>query len=1638
MDFSVPSNLPPHIKNLLYDLIQDYKEENLTRKGYESKRKNLLEDAHTSVPVSSSSSHNRSFVSTSNEFRRTPTVGSNNYIFPNDLRHNSNENSMSSPRYHISSKTSFTSANSTQLSLPRQNSIYRVSTAKSELNFHKRTNSIQLSLSSSDIPLDTYEPMIPLLPRKQDKIIMDSLPSILRGRFENYPNMTAIISIDEKGKDNYISWYKLYLRAEKVAHELVVKNSLYKMDKVILWYNQEDMIEFTVALLGCFIAGMVAVPVSFETYSLTEVVEIIKLTTSKHVLLSNECYKQLDNLHSSTSNNKIKLIKSDAFSQIHFIKTNDLGIYSKAKKKVPTFDIPNVSYIEFTRTPLGKLSGVVMRHKILAKQFDTLAKILDSRSTSTWEKKQIKKSHSHRDPSNRYTIMNSLDPTRSTGLICGVLFNIYSGNLLISVDKNILKRAGGYEEVINKYRPDILLNDQLQLKQVVINFLDNPELTNNKTQKMDFRCIKCCLTSCTTIDTDVTDMVVYKWLNNLGCSDAATCYSPMLTLQDFGGIFISLRDQLGRLENFPIQTPTLRLQDELYVDKEKLRVNIVEPNVNASLNSSISFNDYLRMNTFGFPIPDATLCVANLDDATLVPDLTVGEIWISSDSITNEFYQMERINDFVFNAKINYSKMKTMCSSSSNSVQSLERVSTIKSLVSPAKNFMRTKLMGFIHNGKIYVLSMIEDMFLQNKLVRHSNWAHTSDLSRAKVSPSRTTAPIPNLNSPATSSNNPTKSDVEEISSERSLRSKRVVQTYYLQQISETLVRTVATVLEVSAFELPHNRDEHFLVMVVESSLAKSDSTMLGISSARQTKLEKTMTDFTEQIYRILWIFHKIQPVCVLVVPPGSLPRRYCSLELANSTIEKQFLNGELKSNFVKFQFDHVILDYIPHSLYYNESIFSTHLSELRRTYLKEIYEVLSHNQDGTGFQSSKIDYRESSFDPRTNKKLSDFKNIIEVIEWRLSNSQNETTFSDGMNNPQTNSKDSNNTNTQVSWKLFEKIVASFLKKIIGSKVPLKRGDHVVVMCENSVEYLATIIACWYCNLIVIPLDVLREENAEHDMHFFIDVIKTYDVKRVFFDNKTVYLIENHLIISKLYKDVKHQIPKTTNISKIKKRSDLTIKLFKKPISEKFPSRKSSNPNSITCLIWINRDSDTTEDIHVQMSHSILMNECKILKETLHLSHENTLFSLSPHTYGIGFILSVLLGTYVGCVTTFFSLRDVLSSPKDFLIGLQNMNVKDIFFELETFYLLMAKAAEVLEGGKTKPTNNKKDNKISHTVLSPDFFRNVKNIMIPFSNRPRTLTIESILKKYSSISINPARINFVYEHIFNSNISLRSYLNIPPVDLYLDPCALREGLIKEIDPSAVGSDGYLRIQDSGVVPVCTDIAIVNPETKMQCYSGEFGEIWCCSEANAYDYYLFKSDLKNTKRKLIKDQFITEQFKTKIEGNGDTGLTYLRTGDLGFIKNVTVTDSVGSVKNLNLLYVLGSINESIDHLGLTHFVTDLEQTVKTVNKSILNCIIAKTGGLLVCLIKTKAKGCNYATLTTLVVSQLLNRHGVILDLCAFVKPGNTSSILPESWSKYRKTVMKKWFSGNLPIITQFGINYGENMSIYLLSDFNNAN
>lgn len=161
---------------------------------------------------------------------------------------------------------------------------------------------------------------------------------------------------------------------------------------------------------------------------------------------------------------------------------------------------------------------------------------------------------------------------------------------------------------------------------------------------------------------------------------------------------------------------------------------------------------------------------------------------------------------------------------------------------------------------------------------------------------------------------------------------------------------------------------------------------------------------------------------------------------------------------------------------------------------------------------------------------------------------------------------------------------------------------------------------------------------------------------------------------------------------------------------------------------------------------------------------------------------------------------------------------------------------------------------------------------------------------------------------------------IEPIELWLDTKALRRGLIypvnQESDPTA------LLVQDSGMVPVNTQIAIVNPETCQLCHVGEYGEIWVQSESCVHSFY------------GSKEPFDAERFTGRTM-DGDSNVKFIRTGDLGFLHTVTrPIGPNGQPVEMQVLFVLGAVGETFEVNGLSHFPMDIERSVELCHRHIV--------------------------------------------------------------------------------------------------------
>ncbi|KAK4941184.1 hypothetical protein LTR10_018857 [Elasticomyces elasticus] len=1399
-------------------------------------------------------------------------------------------------------------------------------------------------LGAGELPGGAAIHQMPLEPREVPFAICDphdshiemssfeNIAAVLRHRAKTNPKQAAYWVLDQKGKELVsITWDKLCSRAEKVAQVIRDKSSLYKGDRVALIYTENEIIEFAVALLGCFIAGVVAVPINdLKNYTR---LNVVLTSTQAHLALTTEA--NLKNFQRDITAAKLSWPRG-----VEWWKTNEFGSYHpKRKGEEPPLVVPDLAYIEFSTAPTGDLRGVVMSHKTIMHQMATLSAMITSATSNTRAdtfNPSLRDKQGHLITGSRHgeTILSYLDPRQSIGMILGILLNVYGGHTEVYIDQRAIETAGLYANLITKYKTTLLVADYPGLKRVVYNYQADPMTTRNfkRGSEPNFSSVKLCMIDTLTVDAEFHELLADRWLKPLRNPRAREIVAPMLCLPEHGGMVISMRDWLGGEERMgcslthemdhdreveekkedessnnksafgssllgggskpkPSKERSTEDLGEVLLDKEALKTNdiVVLAMGSEARAKAESFPNAVRCGAFGYPIPDATLAVVDPESGLICSPNSIGEIWVDSPSLSGGFWALPRHTETIFHAR-------PYCFKEGNPTPTA---------IDP--EFLRTGLLGCVIEGKIYVLGLYEDRLRQR---------------------------------------------VEWVESGLAVQEHRY---FFVQHLILTIMRNVPKIHDCSAFDCFVN-DEHLPIILLESSSASTAPVSSG-GPPRQLDIA-LLESLADRTMDVLYQEHHLRVYCVLITAPGVLPRvtKNGRREIGNMLCRKEFDNGSLPCVHVKFGVERAVQN-LPFGEDISGGIWSAIASGARTQLL--------YDQET---QWSGVDPREVVIDDRTSTALSNFTNIFDLMQWRVARQADELAYCtiDGRGKE----------GKPLTWKKFDQRVAA-VALYLRNKVKIKPSDHVVLMYTHSEDYVYALYACMVLGAIAIPLAPLDSNRLSEDAPAYLHIVADMGVKAVLCNTEVDHLfkqkpVSQHLKQSAQY--LKTNIPNVYNTAKPAKQShgcrDLGLTMTRSWVS-------ASNP----VIIWTYWTPDQRR-VSVQLGHDTILGMCKVQKETCQMTSSKPVLACVRSTIGIGFLHTVMMGVYNGSTTYLISPLDFAQNPASLFQALSRYKVKD-----------------------TYATSQMLDFAMGHVAGKGYSLHELKNLMIITETRPRLDLFIKARTHFAQTGLERTAINTIYTHVLNPMIASRSYMSIEPIELWLDIRALRRGLIYPVDPDTDST--ALCIQDSGMVPVSTRIAVVNPETCQLCHVGEYGEIWVQSEACAKSFY------------MSKQIFDEERFNGRIAG-GDINQTYVRTGDLGFLHNVTRPIGPGNQPvEMQILFVLGSIGETFEVNGLNHFPLDIENSIERCHRNIApgGCAVFQAGGLVVVLVEVFRKA-YLASIVPVIVNAVLHEHQIIVDIVAFVGQGDfPRSRLSE---KQRGKILASWVTRKLRTIAQFGI------------------
>ncbi|RAL16701.1 putative AMP binding domain protein [Aspergillus homomorphus CBS 101889] len=1375
-----------------------------------------------------------------------------------------------------------------------------------------------LPLEPRDIPFAVHDPHDKNTPMSN----FENIPAVLRHRARVHAKQPAYWVLDQKGKEiASITWDKLASRAEKVAQVIRDKSNLYRGDRVALIYRDSEIIEFAVALMGCFIAGVVAVPInSLEDY---QSLNLILTSTQAHLALTTE--------------NNLKSFQRDITTQklnwprgVEWWKTNEFGsFHPKKKDDTPPLVVPDLAYIEFSRAPTGDLRGVVMSHRTIMHQMACLGAIVSTVPASSSAAKQRGE-----------TLISYLDPRQGIGMILGVLLTVYGGHTTVWLEDRAVEMPGLYAHLITKYRATLMAADYPGLKIAAYNYQQDPMATRHykKNSEPNFGSVKLCLIDSLTVDPEFHEILADRWLRPMRNPRAREIVAPMLCLPEHGGMVISVRDWLGGEERMgcplthemdPNQREGLRKEEkksekaethssgfgssllgggssapapssqeqgktemgEVLLDKEALKSNeiVVLAMGEEAKKFAPTMPHAVRVGSFGYPIPDATVAVVDPESNLLCTPNVVGEIWVDSPSLSGGFWALPKHTEAIFHAR----------------PYKFEEGNPTPVLVEP--EFLRTGLLGCVIEGKIFVLGLYEDRLRQKvEWVEHG----------------------------------------QEIVEHR---------YFFVQHLIVSILKNIPKIHDCTAFDVFVN-EEHLPIVVLESYAASTAPTTSG-GPPRQ--LDSVLLEsLAERCMEVLYQEHHLRVYCVLLTAPNTLPRvtKNGRREIGNMLCRKEFDNGSLPCVHVKFGVERSVLN-LPVGVDPVGGIWSP-LALMSRQ------EMLAMQEK----QYSGVDYRDVVMDDRTSTPLNNFNSIVDLLQWRVSRQAEELAYCsiDGRGKE----------GKGITWKKFD-LKVSAVAMYLKNKVKVRPGDHVILMYTHSEEYVYAVHACLCLGAVAVPLAPIDQNRLSEDAPAFLHVINDFHVKAIIVNSDVDHVLRQKLVsqhIKQSAQVLRIGVPAIYNTTKPPKQSHGCRDLG-------FTAKETWIQSSQAAMVWTYWTPDQRR-ISVQIGHDTIMGMCKVQKETCQMTSMRPVLGSVRSTLGLGFLHTCLMGIYVGAPTYLVSPVDFAQNPMTLFVTLSRYKVKDTYATAQMLdYAMSAMAGKGFQ------------------------LQELKNLMISAEGRPRVDIYQKVRLHFASTSLDRTAINIVYSHVLNPMVVTRSYMCIEPVELWLDLRSLRRGLVCPVDPDT--DPTALVLQDSGMVPVNTQIAIVNPETCTLSHVGEYGEIWVQSDACAKAFYGSRQD------------FDMERFNGRVV-DGDPNVAYVRTGDLGFLHTVTrPIGPNGQPVEMQVLFVLGGIGETFEVNGLNHFPMDIESSVERCHRNIVTggCAVFQAGGLIVVVVEVTRKA-YLASLVPVIVDAILNEHQVVADIVAFVSHGD----FPRSrlGEKQRGKVLASWVTRKLRTIAQFSI------------------
>ncbi|KAF1498675.1 hypothetical protein FQV18_0005633, partial [Eudyptula minor novaehollandiae] len=500
----------------------------------------------------------------------------------------------------------------------------------------------------------------------------------------------------------------------------------------------------------------------------------------------------------------------------------------------------------------------------------------------------------------------------------------------------------------------------------------------------------------------------------------------------------------------------------------------------------------------------------------------------------------------------------------------------------------------------------------------------------------------------------------------------------------------------------------------------------------------------------------------------------------------------------------------------------------------------------------------------------------------------------------------------------------------------LNVGDHVALVYPPGVDLIATFYGCLYAGCIPITVRPPHPQNLATTLP---------TVKMIVEVSKSACILTTQVIM-KLLKSKEAA-------------TAVDIKTWPTILdTDDMPKKKLASvfrPTSPDMLAYLDFSVSTTGILAgVKMSHAATSALCRSIKLQCELYPSRQIaICLDPYC-GLGFALWCLCSVYSGHQSILVPPLELESNVSLWLSAVSQYKVRVTFCS----YSVMEMCTKGL-GTQTDVLRMKGVN------LSC-----VRTCMVVAEERPRITLTQSFSKLFKDLGLSARAVSTTFGCRVNVAICLQGTAGPDPTTVYVDMRALRHDRVRLVER---GSPHSLPLMESGKILPGVKVIIAHTETKGPLGDSHLGEIWVSSLHNATGYYTVYGEAA-----LHADHF------TARLSFGDTQTVWARTGYLGFLRRTELTDASG--ERHDALYVVGSLDETLELRGMRYHPIDIETSVIRAHKSIAECAVFTWTNLLVVVVELEGSEQEALDLVALVTNVVLEEHYLIVGVVVIVDPG----------------------------------------------------